>query len=84
VTELPVIRHGAGGARSDVVCGYLQSDPAAPWVDAMHPAGELLRSTDLGVAAVARRVGHDVEEAFSRAFERHHGQPPSSGRTAPP
>jgi AraC-like DNA-binding protein len=47
----------------------------------MHLAGELLTSTDLGVAAVARRVGYDAEEAFSRAFKRHHGRPPSSWRT---
>ena len=30
-------------------------------------------STDLGVAAIARRVGYDAEEAFSRAFKRAHG-----------
>jgi AraC-like DNA-binding protein len=203
-TELPRIRHGTGGARTDVVCGYLRADdplfdpslgvfppvfvvrpppgPAADWMDAniryaldagaryvstrlpelllvevlrlhlasapatdagwlaamrdpvlapalaalhgeperhwtvedlaarafvsrsvlderfrrvlgrspiryltewrMHLAGELLRSTDLGVAAVARRVGYDAEEAFSRAFKRHHGRPPSSWRAA--
>jgi AraC-like DNA-binding protein len=200
--ELPVLRHGTGGTRTDVVCGYLTADhplfdpqlqalppvfvvspppgPAAAWVDAsiryaldagarpastrlpelllvevlrlhlasapatdagwlaamrdpvlapafaalhgqperrwtvddladcahvsrsvlderfrrvlgrspirylaewrMHLAGELLRSTDLGVAAVGRRVGYDAEEAFSRAFKRHHGRPPSSWR----
>jgi transcriptional regulator GlxA family with amidase domain len=48
----------------------------------MHLAGELLESTDLGVAAVARRVGYDAEEAFSRAFKRHHGRPPSSWRSS--
>ncbi len=48
----------------------------------MHLAGDLLASTDLGVAAVARRVGYDAEEAFSRAFKRHHGRPPSEWRTA--
>jgi AraC-like DNA-binding protein len=35
----------------------------------MHLAKELLRSSELGVAAVAHRVGYDSEEAFSRAFK---------------
>ena len=46
----------------------------------MHVAEDLLHSTDLGVAAVARRVGYDSEEAFSRAFKRVHGQAPSVWR----
>jgi AraC-like DNA-binding protein len=46
----------------------------------MHVAEDLLRSSDLSVAAVARRVGYDSEEAFSRAFKRAHDQPPSVWR----
>lgn len=46
----------------------------------MHVAKELMRSSDLGVAAVARRVGYDSEEAFSRAFKRETGIAPSSWR----
>jgi transcriptional regulator GlxA family with amidase domain len=46
----------------------------------MHLARDLLASTDLSVAAVARRVGYDAEEAFSRAFKRHVGSPPASWR----
>jgi AraC-like DNA-binding protein len=46
----------------------------------MHVAKDLLRSSDLGVAAVAHRVGYDSEEAFSRAFRRETGQAPSSWR----
>jgi AraC-like DNA-binding protein len=46
----------------------------------MHVAEDLLRSSDLGVAAVARRVGYDSEEAFSRAFKRETGLAPSSWR----
>lgn len=46
----------------------------------MHVARELLRSTDLGVAAVGRRVGYASEEAFSRAFKRSHGASPSAAR----
>ena len=46
----------------------------------MHLAEELLTSTDLGVAAIARRVGYDAEEAFSRAFKRGHGASPGVWR----
>ena len=46
----------------------------------MHLARDLLRSSDLGVAAVAHRVGYDSEEAFSRAFKRETGLAPSSWR----
>lgn len=46
----------------------------------MHVAGDLLRSTTLGVAAVARRVGYESEEAFSRAFKRANGYSPSAAR----
>lgn len=49
----------------------------------MHVARDLLRSTDLSVAAIGRRVGYDAEEAFSRAFKRANGVPPSAVRTAP-
>jgi AraC-like DNA-binding protein len=46
----------------------------------MHIAVELLASTDASVAAVARRVGYDSEEAFSRAFKRAHDVAPSTWR----
>jgi AraC-like DNA-binding protein len=46
----------------------------------MHVAEDLLHSSDLGVATVARRVGYDSEEAFSRAFKRVHGKAPSVWR----
>ena len=47
----------------------------------MHVARDLLRSSDLGVSAVARRVGYDAEEAFSRAFKRETGQAPGIWRS---
>ena len=50
----------------------------------MHIAEDLLRSSDLSVAAVARRVGYESEEAFSRAFKREHGQAPSLWRVQGP
>jgi AraC-like DNA-binding protein len=46
----------------------------------MHIARDLLASSDLGVGAVARRVGYDSEEAFSRAFKRAHGISPGRWR----
>jgi AraC-like DNA-binding protein len=46
----------------------------------MHLARDLLASTDLSVAAIARRVGYDAEEAFSRAFKRDAGDPPAAWR----
>jgi AraC-like DNA-binding protein len=46
----------------------------------MHVAEDLLRTTDLTVFAVARKVGYDSEEAFSRAFKRARGESPSPWR----
>lgn len=46
----------------------------------MHLAQDLLTSTDLGVASIARRIGYESEEAFSRAFKRLHGTAPSVWR----
>ncbi|MBO9523956.1 MAG: AraC family transcriptional regulator [Nocardioidaceae bacterium] len=47
----------------------------------MHVAQDLLASTDLGVAVIARRVGYESEEAFSRAFKRKHDVAPSVWRS---
>lgn len=49
----------------------------------MHLAEELLESADLGVAAIAHRVGYDSEAAFSRAFKRAHGIGPRAWRVGP-
>jgi AraC-like DNA-binding protein len=43
----------------------------------MAVARDLLRRQDLGVAEVAERVGYGSASAFSTAFSRHVGQPPS-------
>jgi AraC-like DNA-binding protein len=48
----------------------------------MRVAQDLLATTEVTVAAIARRVGYDSEEAFSRAFKRAHGQSPSPWRTS--
>ena len=46
----------------------------------IHLAEDLLGSSTLGVGAVARRVGYESDEAFSRAFKRTTGQSPSEWR----
>jgi AraC-like DNA-binding protein len=46
----------------------------------MHLADEVLATTDLSIFNIARRVGYDSEEAFSRAFKRERGVPPSHRR----
>jgi AraC-like DNA-binding protein len=46
----------------------------------MHLAQDLLTGTELGVAAIARRVGYESEEAFSRAFKRKYAVAPSAWR----
>lgn len=43
-------------------------------------ASGLLRTSDLGVAEIATRVGYTSEEAFSRAFKRALGQSPAHWR----
>jgi AraC-like DNA-binding protein len=53
----------------------------------MRVAQDLLVSTEATIAAIARRVGYESEEAFSRAFKRAHGRSPSlwrASRSAPP
>jgi AraC-like DNA-binding protein len=43
-------------------------------------AAELLLTTQLGVSAVAYRVGYESEAAFNRAFRRAMGKPPAQWR----
>jgi AraC-like DNA-binding protein len=46
----------------------------------IHLASHLLRTTDATVQEVASRVGYESQPAFSRAFARTLGRPPSSLR----
>jgi AraC-like DNA-binding protein len=48
----------------------------------MHLADDLLGATQLSVAAFARRIGYESEEALSRALRRSHGSPPGAWRAA--
>jgi AraC-like DNA-binding protein len=47
----------------------------------MDLASGLLRTTALGVAEIAERVGYESEAAFSRAFKRAFGKAPAHWRT---
>ena len=73
-----VCRRRCSTSGSDAVLGLAPIRYLTGW--RMHVAEDLLRTTDLGVAAVARRVGYDSEEAFSRAFKRAHDAAPSVWR----
>ena len=46
----------------------------------MERAAELLRTSNLPLAAVAERVGYESEFAFNRAFKRWHAAPPGTYR----
>jgi AraC-like DNA-binding protein len=46
----------------------------------MHLAEDLLQTAELTVYDIARRVGYQSEEAFSRAFKRERGLPPAHWR----
>lgn len=50
----------------------------------LNLASGLLRTTDLGVAEVATKVGYESEAAFSRAFKRALGSAPAHWRNATP
>lgn len=43
-------------------------------------AADQLRTSSIGIAALAARVGYDSEAAFSRAFKRHLGASPAAWR----
>ena len=47
----------------------------------MRVAQDLLATTEMTVAAIARRIGYESEVAFSRAFKQAHRQSPSVWRT---
>jgi AraC-like DNA-binding protein len=62
----------------------LVGEPAMRYVTRwrMHVALHLLETGDAGVAEVSSLVGYESEAAFSRAFKRMMGHPPSSSRAA--
>ncbi|RKP51566.1 response regulator [Cohnella endophytica] len=49
----------------------------------MDKAGEILKMTELKVMDVAKRVGYDNPEYFTRLFKRHFGKTPLEYRSLP-
>jgi AraC-like DNA-binding protein len=76
-TEAAVSRSSLDGRFRDVL-GLSPIRYVNEW--RMRIAQDLLATTEVTVAEIARRVGYDSEEAFSRAFKRAHGQSPSPWR----
>ncbi|MCL3861197.1 helix-turn-helix transcriptional regulator [Actinotalea sp. K2] len=72
------VSRSALGERFRLVLGRSPMRYVAQW--RVHRARDLLATTDLGVAAVGRRVGYEAEEAFSRAFKRSTGTSPRDWR----
>lgn len=64
--------------RFSAVLGVSPMRYLAQW--RLQLAAELLRTTRLGMAALAGRVGYESEAAFSRAFKRHLGVSPAHWR----
>lgn len=62
----------------------LVGEPAMQYVSRwrMHHAAELLADGEVSVRDAGRRVGYDSEAAFSRAFSRVLGAPPSTLRAS--
>ena len=46
----------------------------------LNVAAQLLRTTNLPVGAIARRVGYHAHPPFTKAFRRHHGTSPRTHR----
>jgi AraC-like DNA-binding protein len=75
--EVPVSRSVLDGRFREVL-GRSPIRYLAEW--RMHLAEELLDTTDATVFSIARRVGYESEEAFSRAFKRSRGLAPTQWR----
>jgi AraC-like DNA-binding protein len=61
-TEFPVIRHGSGGERTDVICGYLDvDDPLFDPALAALPAIFVVRPTGAAAAWVASSLSYALE-----------------------
>jgi len=66
------------GARFKALLGQSPIRYLVEW--RMQIAADLLRTSDLKLAAIAERAGYGSEAAFSRAFRRHLGQWPAEWR----
>jgi AraC-like DNA-binding protein len=69
-TEFPVIRHGAGGARTDVICGYLDvDDPLFDPALAALPSIFVVRPTGAAGAWVSSSLAYVLEAARPGAVD---------------
>ena len=68
------------GARFKALLGQSPIRYLVEW--RMQIAADLLRTTQLKLAAIAEQTGYGSEAAFSRAFHRHVGQWPAEWREA--
>lgn len=81
VSELAAAVHASRSVLDERFREVLGRSPIRYLTDwRLHVAKDLLATTTLTVAAVARRVGYESEEAFSRAFKRAHGSAPAHWR----
>lgn len=83
VPELAEIACLSRSAFADRFNQILGQPPLAYLTDhRLRLAAWKLANTDLAVARVGQQVGYASETAFSQAFKRHHGIPPSTFRSA--
>jgi AraC family transcriptional regulator, alkane utilization regulator len=81
VPELADIAHLSRSAFADRFAQVLGQPPLSYLTEhRMRLAAWQLAHTDQSIAQIAARVGYASETAFSQAFKRHHGQPPSRMR----
>lgn len=74
------LSRSAFAARFTSLLGQPPMQYLAQW--RLNLAAQRLRTSQDPVARVAAEVGYESEAAFSRAFKRHFGEPPSSWRSA--
>jgi AraC-like DNA-binding protein len=83
---VPELASIAGMSRSSFADRFQQRVGQAPGSylqDArLATAADLLRTTDQSIARLAESVGYSSDAAFSRAFQRVYGMPPSAWRAA--
>lgn len=81
VPELAEVAHLSRSAFADRFTQIVGKPPLSYLTDhRMRLAAWKLAHSNLSIAQVAEQVGYASETAFSQAFKRHHGEPPSKMR----
>lgn len=82
VPDLAEIAHLSRSAFADRFTQVVGQPPLSYLTEhRMRIAAWKLAHSDASVAQIAAQVGYASETAFSQAFKRHHGEPPSKMRT---